>query len=135
MLSRILDRVTFTRKHESIYGEKGQTLVHYYLFPEYEVHHNEILPGAVQEWHHHREIVELIYVISGTLEVRWLEGGRVRKEKITSGDCVQFGILPHTLANLTRKPTNFIVFKMVPDGIDKREILKNDRFPVPTPSS
>lgn len=33
----------------------------------------------------------------------------------------------HTFANNTNEETKFVVFRFVPDGIDKREIIKKDK--------
>ena len=36
-----------------------------YMFPEFEVHLNQLPPRAAQEWHYHRQIEEIVVVNSG----------------------------------------------------------------------
>lgn len=118
-----------TTRNDAIYRDKGNgTRVHYYLFPEYEVHANTIEPGTVQEWHHHTRIIESLYVTAGKIEARWVEAGEVQTHTLAVGDLIEVGATVHTFANPSeREPAEFLVFRFVPDGVDKREIIKNDR--------
>jgi len=103
------------------------TRVTYYIFPEYEIHYNELLPTTVQPWHHHNAIEETIFVISGEIEVRWLENGTIVTEKVHQGDIVRVEDTPHTLANLLDAVAIFLVVRLVLSGKDTREILRTDK--------
>ena len=86
---------------DSIYVEKdNRTKVNYYIFDEYEIHLNTLPPHAIQEWHRHQKIEEVIFVISGKLKILWKEEDQ---------------------------NVRFLVYRMVPDGIDKKNIIKNDK--------
>lgn len=118
-----------TTKADSIFKDKGDgTLVNYYQFDEFEIHSNVVAAGTVQEWHHHERISETIYVVSGTIEVRWIEDSSiVRRTHLDSGCVVNVGSSVHTIANPGHSGAKFIVFRFVPDGDDKRDLIKNDR--------
>lgn len=117
-----------TTRSDAIYRDKGNgTRVSYYLFDEYEIHANSIEPGTVQDWHHHERIIETLYVVAGTVEARWLDGDRVVTHRLGPGDVVEVGASVHTFANPGDDPAEFLVFRLVPDGTDKRNLIKNDR--------
>lgn len=117
-----------TRQAEAIFRNKGNgTSVRYYIYPEYEVHHNEILPHTVQQWHHHEIIEETLYIMSGQLTAYLAENDSVFSEQLNQGDIIRVGSIPHTFANLSDKTVQFLVFRMVPDGTDKRETIKTDK--------
>jgi mannose-6-phosphate isomerase-like protein (cupin superfamily) len=116
------------KKEKSIsVSKKDGTDVSYYIFPEYEIHYNELAPGAVQQWHHHPRIEETLIVVSGEMEVRWIDGGEQKCSTIGKGDVVRVENTPHTFANPSRERVVFVVYRMVPDGTDKRDIIKNDK--------
>jgi uncharacterized cupin superfamily protein len=118
-----------TRTSESIYRDKGDgTCVNYYIFPEYEIHYNEVAPGTRQQWHYHKIIDEAIYVIAGELEAHWTLDGRHRVDRVRQGDIVHVGTVNHTLVNRSDGPCRFLVVRTVPDGVDKRSIIQNDKF-------
>jgi len=104
------------------------TRVTYYLFPEYEIHYNELLPNSVQQWHHHTVIEETLFVISGEIEIRWLENDTVVAEKIQHGDVVRVEDTPHTLANLSDTAATFLVVRLILSGKDNREVIKHDKY-------
>lgn len=108
-------------------SKKDGTDVTYYIFPEYEIHYNELAPGSVQQWHHHPRIEETLIVVSGQMEVLWMEHGEQKSSIINKGDIVRVENTPHIFANPSDERAIFIVYRMVPDGIDKREIIKNDK--------
>lgn len=37
-------------------AKENGTHTNYFLFPEYEIHYNQIHPHTVQEWHYHQYI-------------------------------------------------------------------------------
>jgi uncharacterized cupin superfamily protein len=127
--SRAQDRpLTITRRTESASRSKDDgTNVRYYVFDEFEVHDDELRPGSVQEWHHHERIAEVLYVVTGTLEIRWVDDGRPRSDLAHEGDAINVGTSSHTVANPTDEITRFVVFRMVPDGVDKRDLIREDK--------
>lgn len=54
------------------------THVTYYLFPEYEVHYNEQIPGSTQVWHRHEKIWESLFIIEGALTAQWKEAVKLK---------------------------------------------------------
>jgi mannose-6-phosphate isomerase-like protein (cupin superfamily) len=117
-----------TGRADAIYRDKGDgTKVSYYRFDEYEIHANTLDPGSVQGWHHHNRIIETLYVVSGSMEARWIEDGDVRTRRLDRGDVITVGSSVHTFANPYEQPAEFLVFRLVPDGTDKRDLIKNDR--------
>lgn len=103
------------------------TSVRYHLFSEYEIHWNELPDGVTQQWHHHDRIEETIYVVGGTVTLMWRQGGEELSEKLHAGDIARLGSAPHTLRNSSGGEARFIVFKTVPDGVDKRHIFVDDK--------
>ena len=102
--------------------------VDYYMFPEYEIHYNEIKPGTVQHWHHHNQICETLFVIEGEIEAHWLDDeGEQHKEVVHAGDVIEVEKTPHTFINLSSQIVKFVVFRFIPTGKDLRETIKNDK--------
>jgi quercetin dioxygenase-like cupin family protein len=117
-----------TRQAQAIFRDKGNgTCVHYYIYPEYEIHYNEVLAQTIQQWHHHEVIEETLYIVSGQLTAYWAKNDAVCSEKLNQGDIIRVGKIPHTFANLSDETVQFLVFRMIPDGTDKRETIKTDR--------
>lgn len=124
-----------TRKTTATYVVKPDgTNVWYYLFPEYEVHYNEIAPGVTQVWHCHEQIEEVIFMLSGQLQAEWIENGKKQQSMLKEGDLVQSKNSVHTFTNTSEYLTKFLVIKLVPDGNDHRKTFKTDKrvFPVET---
>ncbi|HYD34514.1 MAG TPA: cupin domain-containing protein [Vitreimonas sp.] len=116
-------------KQAAIHVDKVEgSSVDYYIFPEYELHYNEIKPGTVQQWHHHRQISETLYVMAGEIEAHWVdEAGQKHMRVMSVGDVVEVENTPHTFINSSSEVVKFIVFRFVPTGEDKRELIKNDK--------
>lgn len=116
-------------KNQAIHVDKEEgSSVDYYLFPEYEIHYNEIRPGTVQAWHHHSKITETLYVIKGEIEAHWLdEQGEKVMRTVSACDVVEVENTPHTFINSSQNVVKFIVFRFVHTGEDKRELIKNDK--------
>jgi mannose-6-phosphate isomerase-like protein (cupin superfamily) len=116
------------KKEDALYVSKPVgTNVHYYLRDEYELHYNEQMPNTMQSWHHHEKIFEALFVIEGELTAEWKTGGKIEKQIVKAGDLIETENTPHTFSNHTDKITKFIVVKMVPTGINKKELLKTDK--------
>lgn len=118
-----------TTKQNAIHVDKEEgSSVDYYIFSEYEIHYNEIKPGTVQLWHHHPTISETLYIIEGEIEAHWLNAkGEKEKQVVKVGDVVEVENTPHTFINTSTSIVRFIVFRFVPTGEDKKEIIKNDK--------
>ena len=126
-----MENIKFLEKNDAITVSKvNGTDVSYYIFNEFEIHMNKISPKSIQEWHYHSKIEETLMIIKGELTCRWLECGEERSKKITVNEIVRVGNSTHTFENETDEEVEFIVFRFVPDGIDKREIIKSDKVVV-----
>lgn len=103
------------------------THVYYHLFPEYEIHMNEIAPHSIQEWHYHSQIEEVICVNAGQLTCYEECSHQRIKHILNTGDviCVRQSI--HTFANESDQKAQFTVFRLILQGEDYREIMKNDK--------
>lgn len=116
-------------RNQAIHVDKSEgSSVDYYIFPEYEIHYNEIKPGTVQQWHHHNKVCETLYVVSGEIEAHWVSGdGQKRMQVVSAGDVVEVENTPHTFINSSVGLVKFVVFRFVPSGKDQRETIKNDK--------
>jgi quercetin dioxygenase-like cupin family protein len=113
---------------DSIYVEKeNQTKVNYFIFDEYEIHLNTLPPHAIQEWHRHHKIEEVIFVISGKLKILWKEEEQTESRIVSENSIVRLKNSIHTLENDSDQDVRFLVYRMVPDGIDKKNMIKNDK--------
>ena len=86
------------------------THVYYHIFPEYEIHINEIDPHSVQEWHYHSQIEEVILVNTSQLICYEESSHQQIKHILNPGDviCVHRSI--HTFANESDKKLNLQFF-------------------------
>lgn len=113
---------------DSIYVEKeNHTKVNYFIFDEYEIHLNTLPPHSIQEWHKHHNIEEVIFIISGKLKILWKEGEQTESRIVSENSIVRVKNSIHTLENESNEDVRFLVYRMVPDGVDKRNIIKNDK--------
>lgn len=117
-------------RQDGIFVKKDEgTEVVYHLFPEYEIHYNEVPAGTVQHWHHHQKVEETLYIISGELEAYWRdENGQKFSQVVKAGDLVRVEKTPHTFINSSKNKCIFLVFRFVPTGVDNREVMKNDKY-------
>jgi uncharacterized cupin superfamily protein len=107
--------------------EEGSA-VDYYLFPEYEIHYNDIKPGVVQLWHHHPTISETLYIFEGEIEVHWVDDNNEKQSQVARvGDVIEVEDTPHTFINSSDMTVRLICFRFVPTGEDKSEIIKKDK--------
>ena len=108
--------------------KENKTNVDYFIFDEFEIHINKIPPNTVQEWHMHMKIEEVIVMTEGELCLKWKENSNVNNEIIMKNSVIRVKKSIHTIENITNKWAEFIVFRMVPSGDIKREIIKNDKI-------
>lgn len=107
--------------------KKDGTRVIYHIFSEFEIHYNNIPPLTQQDWHRHEVIEEVLFLISGKLEVVWNEKEKIKKEFVNTGDIIRVEKSLHSINNPTLQEATFLVLRFVPDGKDKRSIIKSDK--------
>lgn len=126
-----MGQIEFLDRKDAITVHKTNgTDVSYYIFEESEIHLNTIKPGSVQEWHFHSDIDECLLITKGVLTCRWLEDDKEKARTVAEHGIVRVGNSIHTFANETDEEVEFVVFRSVPDGRDKREIIKKDKVVV-----
>ena len=109
-------------------SKENGTDVDYYIFDEAEIHVNKIKPHTIQEWHFHKHISENLLVIKGNLLCRYIDSEKNEQDlSLSEGDLVDIGSSVHTFENNTEDVTEFIIFRYVPSGVNKREVIKNDK--------
>ena len=109
-------------------SKENGTDVDYYIFDEAEIHVNKIKPHTIQEWHFHEHISENMIVIKGKLLCRYIDSEKKEQDLyVTEGDLVDIGSSVHTFENDTEDVAEFIIFRYVPSGVNKREVIKNDK--------
>lgn len=121
--------IIFKTPRDAIHVDKESgTSVDYHIFEEYEIHVNRVMPHTVQEWHSHAKIIETLFVTKGKLLCRYLgDGGKEESRYLEKNELVQVGTCVHTFENDTDEIVEFLVFRFVPEGTDKRKIIKDDK--------
>lgn len=115
-------------KQSAIHLSKPEgTEVDYFLFPGYEVHYNEQLPGTTQAWHRHEKIWETLYIIEGELTAKWREGDQEKTQIVKAGDLIESEYTSHTFTNHTNETAKFLIIKQVLSGQDNGELFKTDK--------
>lgn len=108
--------------------KENKTNVDYFIFDEFEIHLNRIPPNTNQEWHKHEIIEELLVITKGEVIVRWKENDEIVSKNLVENNIVRVKKSIHTIENSTNEWAEFTVFRMVPSGKDKREIIKKDKI-------
>ncbi len=123
-----MEKLEIYNLKNSIFKQKeNMTKVNYFIFDEYEIHFNTIPPKTSQEWHMHQEIEEALFVISGTILIRWKDNNTICEKAVSKNSVIRVKNSIHTIENHTNKNATFLVFRMVPDRMNKREIIRNDK--------
>ncbi len=117
----------FTKLDGISVTKENKTDVDYFIFDEFEIHLNKIPPNTKQEWHKHKIIEEVLVVTKGELIVRWKENESIETTTVFKDNIVRVKKSIHTIENHTDEWAEFTVFRMVPSGEDKREIIKKDK--------
>lgn len=113
---------------DSLYTIKeNQTEVNYFLFDEYEIHLNKIPAHTIQEWHYHRQIEEVILITKGNLQCMWLENNKKHIQTVCEKEIVLVKQSIHSFMNDSDEDCEFIVFRLVLEGISKRNVIKDDK--------
>ncbi|MNP55641.1 Cupin domain protein [compost metagenome] len=118
----------FTKLDGISVTKENKTDVDYFIFDEFEIHLNKIPPNAKQEWHKHETIEEVLVVTKGELIVKWKENESIETTTVFKDNIVRVKKSIHTIENHTDEWAEFTVFRMVPSGENKREIIKNDKI-------
>ncbi len=118
----------FTKKDAISVTKLNNTIVDYYIFDEYEIHNNTIPPHTIQEWHMHRIIEEVIVVTSGIITIKWKENRETSSLQLTQDNIIRVKRSIHTIENCSNSNATFIVFRMVPEGKPKKNIIKDDKI-------
>ena len=66
-------------------------------------------------------------VTQGELVLSWMENGNLKRRPVVQDEIIRVKRSIHTLSNETDFPCLFTVFRFVPDGVDKRELIKQDK--------
>ncbi len=103
------------------------TSIWYYIFPEHEIHYNEMQPNTTQPWHHHVRTDESIFIIKGRLRISWFDHEKQYSKDLDQGTVIRIEDSVHTVSNPTDDVSTFIVFKFVPRGEDLHDLIKNDK--------
>ena len=119
----------FKTPKDAVHVDKESgTSVDYHIFDEYEIHVNQVMPHTTQEWHSHAKIIETLFVTKGKLLCRYLKDtGEEESRYLEKNELVQVGNRVHTFENDTDEIVEFLVFRFVPDGTDKLEMIREDK--------
>jgi uncharacterized cupin superfamily protein len=108
--------------------KENKTNVDYFIFDEFEIHLNKIPPHSKQEWHKHEIIEEILVVTDGQVVIRWKEDEAIINRSLSKDSIARVKNSTHTIENITDNWAEFTVFRMIPTGNVKREIIKNDKI-------
>ncbi|WP_025869180.1 cupin domain-containing protein [Enterococcus crotali] len=126
MLNNLIEIMT---KNDSIFAKKEDgTNVNYYIFPEFEIHLNLVPGNTTQEWHTHQSIEEILVITDGQIRVETIADGKKSHKDCQKGDVIRMNSSLHRILNLQNIEATFAVFRFVPQGMDNREIIKNDKI-------
>lgn len=125
MLNNLIEIMT---TNDSIFAKKEDgTNVNYYIFPEFEIHLNAIPKNTTQGWHTHQSIEEILVITDGKIRVETIVDDKKSHRDCQKGDVIRMNKSLHRILNLQNIEATFAVFRFVPQGIDNREIIKNDK--------
>lgn len=91
------------------------------------VHLNSLPPQTEQVWHFHQAIEEVILIIEGEIEIHYLDNDKRMRQRVQPNDLILVKDSIHTLINCSTKECKFVVFRLVLDGKNKRDLIKNDK--------
>ena len=66
-------------------------------------------------------------VTKGSLTCYWVEDDIRKKKVLKEKEIIRVQQSVHTFANQSDQEVEFTVFRFVPDGINKHELIKNDK--------
>lgn len=119
----------YNQKSDSVISvsKENGTDVWYYLFNDFEIHYNEIHPKTHQEWHAHKDVDEILFIISGTICYQWKEDTVIKDICLSEKEMVRVNRSIHRLENKTTQVVSFVVFRKKIGCHDDRELFKNDK--------
>ncbi|WP_164682597.1 cupin domain-containing protein [Streptococcus hyointestinalis] len=113
---------------DAIFVEKDNgTKVHYFLYPEFEIHQNVLPANTVQDWHKHQAIEEIIVPTKGSVTIQVLEEDVIKDYTVHCGDVLRVKKSIHRIISDKQEDVAFTVFRFVSTGKDQSEIIKNDK--------
>lgn len=113
---------------DAIFVEKDNgTKVHYFLYPEFEIHQNVLPANTVQDWHKHQAIEEIIVPTEGSVTIQVLEEEDIKDYTVHCGDVLRVKKSIHRIIGDKQADVAFTVFRFVSTGKDQSEIIKNDK--------
>lgn len=75
----------------------------------------------------HEKIEEALFVMSGEILIKWKEDNTICEKAVQKNSVIRVKNSIHTIENQTNEDAAFLVYRMVPDGTSKREIIKYDK--------
>lgn len=122
------EALSLQKLQEAISVKKVEgTEVDYFLYPEFEVHRNVLPPDVIQGWHTHSVVEEVIVCTKGHFIVETIVEREISIDCVEHGDVVRVKKSLHRLRNDGESAAEFVVFRFVPEGKNKQEIIKNDK--------
>lgn len=103
------------------------TKVHYFLYPEFEIHQNILPANTVQDWHKHQAIEEIIVPTKGSVTIQVLEEDVIKDYTVHCGDVLRVKKSIHRIIGDKQEDVAFTVFRFVSTGKEQSEIIKNDK--------
>ena len=62
------------------------------------------------------------------MQAHWQDNwGNKQNITVKKGDLIEVENTPHTFINSSKKVAKFVVYRFVPTGEDKREVIKKDK--------
>lgn len=127
-------QVTLKTTDDAIYIEQpDMTKVFSHLFDECQIDVHYLPPDAYQDWRFYTQIEEIIYVVNGKMVCKYYEDNFKSEVIINSGDVLQVQNCIHTFVNPFEEECEFVVFRFVLDGINKKDLMKYDKVSVKLP--
>lgn len=121
----------FIENNNAIHIKKmNETQVAYYILNNYEIHYNVIPANTKQEWHSHKYINEILFVIEGQIEVLWEETGDIHVKKLKKHDLADMENSIHTVINSEEMDAQFLIIKINFDTENPR-LIKEDKVLFP----
>lgn len=117
-----------TKKNQAISKLRPDgTKINYYIFDEFEVHSATIESNVKQPWHHHTKQSEIIYVISGKIQLEYVINDKKIKRVIKPEEIVEVENTPHTFTNPFSQACKMMAFRFIKSGKPTQHIIKSDK--------
>lgn len=116
------------RSDKSIFKKFNKENRKYYLFNDFEIIVTELEKGDIQKPHSHNKVLEIYYIVSGTLEFYFSNNETEKNIILGRGDVIVFypGEI-HGIKNNGRTKAVTITFKKIYENSDFSDIFKSDK--------